>query len=66
MKSRKRRRTVEEQDDSVEILKAADLIPLQHEVLFQQIAVFSTQLPVDRRTEDYYSLKRQRLLEKSL
>ena len=28
-KSRKRRRTVDEQDDSVEFLKAADLLPLQ-------------------------------------
>ena len=28
-KSRKRRRTVDEQDDSVELLKAADLLPLQ-------------------------------------
>ena len=28
-KSRRRRRTVDEQDDSVELLKAADLLPLQ-------------------------------------
>ena len=28
-KSRKRRRTVDEQDDSIELLKAADLLPLQ-------------------------------------
>ena len=40
-KSRKRRRTVDERDDSVELLKAADLLPLQQEVLFQQMAVFS-------------------------
>ena len=43
-KSRKRRRTVDERDDSVELLKAADLLPLQQEVLFQQMAVFSAQL----------------------
>ena len=35
-KSRKRRRTVDEQDDSVECLKAADLLPLQQEVSFNR------------------------------
>ena len=49
-KSRKRRRTVDEQDDSVELLKAADLLPLQQ---------------VDEEQRDYYRLKRQRL-KKSL
>ena len=65
-KSRKRRRTVDEQDDSVELLKAADLLPLQQEVLFQQMAVFSVQLQLIEEQRDYYRLKRQRLLEKSL
>ena len=50
-KSRKRRRTVDEQDDSVELLKAADLLPLQQ---------------VDEEQRDYYRFKRQRLLKKSL
>ena len=65
-KSRKRRRTVDEQDDSVECLKAADLLPLQQEVLFQQMAVFSAQLQLIEEQRDYYWLKRQRLVEKSL
>ena len=65
-KSRKRRRTVDEQDDSVECLKAADLLPLQQEVLFQQMNVFSAQLQLIEEQREYYRLKRQRLLEKSL
>ena len=65
-KSRNRRRTVDEQDDSVEFLKAADLLPLQQEVLFQQLAVFSAELQLIEEQRDYYRLKRQRLLEKSL
>ena len=64
-KSRKRRRTVKE-NDSVELLKAADLLPLQQEVLFQQMAVFSGQLQLIEEQRGYYRLKRQRLLEKSL
>ena len=48
-KSRERRRNVDEQDDSIELLKAADLLPLQQEVLFQQMAVFSA--AVNRKTE---------------
>ena len=62
-KSRKRRRIVDEQDDSVEFLKAADLLPLQQEFLFQQMAVFSAQLQLIEEQRDYYRLKRQRLLE---
>ena len=65
-KSQKKRRTVDEQDDSVELLKAADLLPLQQEVLFQQMAVFSEQLQLIEEQRDYYRLKRQILLEKSL
>ena len=61
-KSRKRRRTVDERDDSVELLKAADLLRLQQEVLFQ----LSAQLQLIEGQMDYYRLKRQRLLEKSL
>ena len=62
-KSRKRRRTVDEQDDSVECLKAADLLPLQQEVLFQQMAVFSAQLQLIEEQRDYHRLKHQRLVE---
>ena len=64
-KSRKRRRTVDDPDNSVEIMKAADLLPLQQEVLFQQMAVFSAQLQLIEEQREYYSLKRQKLLEKS-
>ena len=64
-KSRKRRRAVDEPDNSEEILKAADLLPLQQEVLFQQMAVFSAQLQLIEEQREYYSLKRQKLLEKS-
>ena len=65
-KSRKRRRAVDEQDDSVELLKAANLLPLQQEVLFQQMAVFSAQLQLIEKQRNYYRFKRQILLEKSL
>ena len=65
-KSRKRRRTVDEQDDSVELLKAADILPLQQEVLFQQMAVFSAQLQLIEEQRVNYRLKRQSMLEKSL
>ena len=54
-KSRERRRTVDELDDSIELLKAADLLPLQQEVLFQQMAVFSA--AVNRRTEGLLSIE---------
>ena len=60
-KSRERRRTVDEQDDLIELLKAADLLPLQQEVLFQQMAVFSA--AVNRRTEGLLSIE---MLGKSL
>ena len=63
-KSRKRRRTVDDQDDLVELLSAADLLPLQWEVLFQQMAVFSTHLQLIEEKREYYRLKGQRLLEK--
>ena len=49
-----------------ELLKVADLLPLQQEVLFQQMAVFSAQLQLIEEQRDNYRLKRQRLLEKSL
>ena len=54
-KGRKRRRIVDERDDSVNFLKAADLLPLQQEVLFQQMAVFSAQLQLIEEQRDYYT-----------
>ena len=68
-KSRKRRRISADDERPTEIqqqvgMRAADLLPLQQEVLFQQMAVFSAQLQLIEEQREYYKLKRQRLLEK--
>ena len=68
-KCRKRRRVsadngpAKNQQHPVE-MRAADLFPLQQEVLHQQLVVFSAQLQLIGEQRDYYSLKRHRLSEK--
>ena len=67
-KCRKRRRVLADDDGPAKIqdpVRAAELIPLQQEVLHQQLAVFSAQLQLIEEQRDYYRLKRQRLLENS-
>ena len=67
-KCRKRRRVLADDDGQAKIqdpLRAAELIPLQQEVLHQQLAVFSAQLQLIEDQRDCYRLKRQRLVENS-
>ena len=69
-KSRKQRRDPADDQRPTEFqqqseMKAADLLPLQQEVVFQQMAVFSAQLQLIEEQRVYYRLKRQKLLEKS-
>ena len=45
-------------------MRAAHLLPLKQEVLFQQMDVFSAQLQLIEEQREYYMLKRQRLLGK--
>ena len=42
-------------------MRTADLLPLQQEVLLQQMKVFSAQLALIEEQREYYRLKRQRL-----
>ena len=63
-RSRKRKRENSPIDSQHDKLKdsAADLIPLQRDVLFQQMAVFSEQLKLIEEMRAYYKLKREKLI----
>ena len=69
-KYRERRRVSGDDDGPTKIqhpveTRVAELLPLQYEVLHQQLAVFSAQLQLIEKQREYYLLKRQRLLKKS-
>ena len=67
--NRKRKRPHSGWKSAVEIggvqMQAADLLPLQKDVLEQQMKVFSAQLQLIEEQREYYRLKKQRLMEKS-
>ena len=58
---RKRKRSIEQPNQSTSV---SDLLPLQREVLLKQMEVFSAQLQLIEEQREYYSHKKQRLLEK--
>ena len=55
--SRKRKRKRSNENTSYRTLSAHDLLPLQHEVLCQQMAVFSAQLALIDEQREYIRLK---------
>ena len=62
-RSRKRKReTLPEFDEPRPRLTASDLVPLQQEVLYQQMAVFSEQLKLIEEQRAYYKVKNEKLL----
>ena len=64
--SRKRKREASpEFDEPRPRLTASDLVPLQQEVLYQLMAVFSEQLKLIGEQRAYYKLKREKLLNHS-
>ena len=63
--SRKRKHKRSNENSSIRTISAQDLLPLQQEVLWQQMAVFSAQLALINEQREYIRIKKQKLLEKS-
>ena len=62
-RTRKRKRN--EEISTVQIMKAHDLLPLQQEVLHQQMQVFSAQLELIEEQREYYRLKKTEIIRKT-